>query len=73
VIVVYGFFRFKHERCPMGDIRTADVTSSYLYLESSYGLERVSDFRYNSRQESRFVLLSERIGFWWMLIGCLSR
>jgi hypothetical protein len=67
-----SLFRFKHERFPLLDNRTADVRNSYLYQGSSYGLERVNDFRYNSRHVSRYVLLSERVGFWWMPIGCLS-
>ena len=74
VIAIYGLFLFKPERDPMLDNRTPDVRNSCLYQESSYGLERVNDFRYNSRHVSGLVLLLllERIGFWWMPIGCLS-
>jgi hypothetical protein len=72
VIAIYGLFRFKHERSPMLDNRTAAVGNSYLCLESSYGLERVNDFRYNSRHLACCVLLSEKVGFWLMLIRCLG-
>ena len=73
MIAMYSLFRFKHERSPMLDIRTADVRNSCLSQERLYGLERVNDFRYNSRHISRLVLLLlERIGFRWMPIGCLS-
>jgi hypothetical protein len=73
MIAGYGLFRFKQKILPMSDNRTADVRSSYLYRENSYGLEQLNDFRYNSRHISRVVLFfSERIGFWWMPIGCLS-
>ena len=72
VIAIYGLFRFKHERSPMLDNRTAAVRNSYLCLESFYGLERVNDFRYNSRQVASCVLLSEKVGFWWMPIRCLG-
>lgn len=73
VIAIYGLFRFKHEKFPMPDNRMTDVRNSYLCRESSYGLERVNVFRYNSRHVPGCVLLSERIGFWWMQIACLSR
>jgi len=73
VIANYGLFRFNHERFPTCDNRTAVVRKIYPYQESSYGLERVNDFRYNSRRVSGFPLPSERIGFWWMPIGYLSR
>jgi hypothetical protein len=72
VIAIYDLFRFKHERSPLLDNRTAAVRNSYLYPESFCGLERVNDFRYNSRQVVSCVLLSEKIGFWWMPIRCLG-
>jgi hypothetical protein len=74
MIAVYSLFHFEHERSPILDIRTADIRNSCLCQESLYGLERANDFRYNSRHVSGLVLLLllERIGFWWMPIGCLS-
>lgn len=49
MITICGLFRCKHERSPIPNNGPTAVRNSSLSLEVSYGLERVNDFRYNSR------------------------